>query len=1114
MKKIFLVLLLGISLLSSFYLISAKLCYQESANTSNQTGVDGNCGLNYSGNYSYSTSANWVGSVTNTYDGDFATSSSFGEPGAFLVVNYSKPSITFPNGTWQYKTLIGGVSPPNTINYTLSSSNSCFTYNNNWSAFRFRETTFDNGSNIFGFSIECYNGTWDTVLKNGFFDSVNNGFQIYEDAMWWGIDTAPTTALNSPADVFNSTTQSNTFQCTPTDAEVSTGLNVTLYGNWSGSWAINQSNISSFNNTATSFTVGSADGSYIWNCLTTDSGGLTAFATSNRTINVDTSGPGITPVGYTNGTVKKSTQQLTLNISIIDTIFGVGSNCFVNVNGTNQSISLSGNLADTQRWCNSSVINLTGTNQGNNTIKIYASNFLGDYGLNSQYSVDIDDNAPTIKLPVYTNGTIKKNTDTLTLNISATDSHIGSNVCFIDINGTNQTIAISSSWCNITNGNLTNLADGNRTIKVYVNDTLGNLGLNNSYVVDIDTTNPSASLYSPANNTNSSSSSNTYIANISDNLGILNVSVRLNGTINQTNTSGFNNTAYTFTITQQDSTHAWDYEVYDLAGNKNTTAMRWRLVDTTAPVITIIHPKPQNYNDNNSIALDFTSIDAGVGTISACIYNVVNQSSGNTIIANTSLTNCGNTTFGVTAGDIDYNLTLYSNDTLGNMALKYVVFGIRTTKPAVSLDYPTNNYFSNTTQNINFNFTATDTNGISTCQFDSNFTGTWAINQTFTSVTSGVQVNTKKNLTNNGYIWNARCNNSNGNFDQGLNNFTVTIDTIIPSLSLDVITPTTGSQTFTFNTTSADTNLNSCFYSIYDLSNVIDGLNSNVTFTCNNLTSATTTAYGTFNLVVYANDSAGNLNSKNSLFTLSATVPQSTGGGGAIVENQIPVIALIKSPNSIMTYLNLSRAILYVRINEVCSSRIGSCSLTQDQQTSLIANLSKQRVVLNQAELILWLDQYNNGNIENVYLDLKDVQDYKLVAAKVSISPTAFQVISPTTLDFLSFSSYREQEITLNKLVSNCTVLIGSDVGFSCDPKQTYALMKFQIPANADYTFKVFKAIFSFTSNNGEQTTKEITFRSIRFTFPLVGGIVGISGVGILGYSRRKQLQKVWKKMF
>lgn len=107
-------------------------------------------------------------------------------------------------------------------------------------------------------------------------------------------------------------------------------------------------------------------------------------------------------------------------------------------------------------------------------------------------SVTIDNTAPTIVLTSYTNGTTKKNTESLTLNISISDATIGlnSSSCLVDINGTNQSFAISSGTCNFTVGNLTGLDDGNRTIKVYVNDTVNNLALNNSFVVQVDTTVP------------------------------------------------------------------------------------------------------------------------------------------------------------------------------------------------------------------------------------------------------------------------------------------------------------------------------------------------------------------------------------------------------------------------------------------------------------------------------------------------------------------------------------------------------------------------------------------------------------------------------------------------
>ncbi|MEK6945650.1 MAG: hypothetical protein AABW63_02565 [Nanoarchaeota archaeon] len=217
-------------------------------------------------------------------------------------------------------------------------------------------------------------------------------------------------------------------------------------------------------------------------------------ATSNISIYVDRTAPLINlttaTAPYTNGTFKQNTNTLTLNISLTDGLSGLtGSACFININGTNQTISASNG------WCNTTNGNLTGLSDGNNTIRIYANDTVGSLALNNSFVVQIDTSAPTATLPAYTNGTSKKNTGTLTLNISLTDTGSGltGSACFVDINGTNQTIFADSGWCNTTNGNLTGLSDGNQTIKVYANDTIGNLALNNSFVVQIDTTVPLSS---------------------------------------------------------------------------------------------------------------------------------------------------------------------------------------------------------------------------------------------------------------------------------------------------------------------------------------------------------------------------------------------------------------------------------------------------------------------------------------------------------------------------------------------------------------------------------------------------------------------------------------------
>src|SRR3989344_3126719 len=109
----------------------------------------------------------------------------------------------------------------------------------------------------------------------------------------------------------------------------------------------------------------------------------------------------------------------------------------------------------------------------------------------------LDTDGPVIILPQYTNGTARKNTATLTLNISLADvtsaNAVGSH-CLIDVNGTgNQTVTASGGWCNSSSINLTGTSDGNSTLNIWVNNSANVFNLSNSFVVQVDTTAPSAS---------------------------------------------------------------------------------------------------------------------------------------------------------------------------------------------------------------------------------------------------------------------------------------------------------------------------------------------------------------------------------------------------------------------------------------------------------------------------------------------------------------------------------------------------------------------------------------------------------------------------------------------
>ena len=159
---------------------------------------------------------------------------------------------------------------------------------------------------------------------------------------------------------------------------------------------------------------------------------------------VDSTGPVVTLPAYTNATIKKSVQLLTVNISVVDA--GTGpSACVVNVaTGLigNQTIAYSGG------WCNGTYA-LVGASDGNQTINAYANDTVNNFALNNSYVVWIDSTAPTVTLPAYTNATKYKSTQDMIFNISVADAN--PSYCSINVDGnTNQTVAVTSGWCNGT----------------------------------------------------------------------------------------------------------------------------------------------------------------------------------------------------------------------------------------------------------------------------------------------------------------------------------------------------------------------------------------------------------------------------------------------------------------------------------------------------------------------------------------------------------------------------------------------------------------------------------------------------------------------------------------
>jgi len=522
--------------------------------------------------------------------------------------------------------------------------------------------------NLTNLSIGLYNIT---------FEYDGNTNYTSDSEVWWvnvteaAADAPPSVTLNEPVNYANLSNQTVNFNCSVEDDN---GIvNVTLYGNWSGTWEENETNSSGTNNADYIFTETISDGTYKWNCQACDNATPTtqcSFATENKTFTIDSTAPTITLPVYPNATQKKNTEDLILNISVDDGS-GVGvDSCIVNVEtgAGNQTITYSNG------WCNGTY-NLAGTSDSNQTINVYANDTAGNYGLNDSYVVWIDSTAPTITLPIYPNATKKKNTENLTLNISVDDgSGVGVDSCVVNVEtatASNQTITYSNEWCNGTYS-LEDANDGNQTINVYANDTLNNWGLNNSYVVWIDSTPPIITVVSPLNQNYTTI---TVDFNVSLNEDGDWCGFSLDSAANVTMTK-FNNTYFNYTnFSMTQGNHNVVYSCNDTLNNLNNTEQVTFFIDSIAPYFTDSTPQDQSISYKVALSHDINATDSGLGLDS---FNVndsrfkINSTSG--LLEN-------NTILGVN----EYYLNITINDTVNNLNSTVMLVNITKAQSEVNL---------------------------------------------------------------------------------------------------------------------------------------------------------------------------------------------------------------------------------------------------------------------------------------------------------------------------------------------------------------------------------------------------------------------------------------------
>ncbi len=573
-----------------------------------------------------------------------------------------------------------------------------------------------------------------------------------------------------------------------------------------------------------------ADGTYTFQVYANDTNGNKNYTTTAQ-FTYDTINPLLKIIRPQN--TSYNTTSLQINFTISDTNL---QSCWYTDNNEQTNISLS-NCQNTSY----------SASQGSTTIKLYANDSAGNTN-SSSVTFFVDSIIPLISLtsPTQANNSILAQ-NSIFINTTITEINFA-NITFSLYNSTslvNQTTFNSQ----ILSINFTSLPNSIYFYNVTLKDSLNNQNTTETRTITLDTIAPTLIINSPQNTTYTNSTILVNITSNGDNIWFY------NGTANETYTSPIYRTFSQGTNTIIAYTN-------DSVGNTNSTSITY-FIDSIIPDLSIIQPSEgATFGTNTSLQLNFSAVDTN---LQSCWYHIDSSN-------NITIPNCQNTTFNTSSGS--HTLYLYANDTLNNKGLKTVNFTISIGAPSISISSPSGGAYINTT-NIQFIYTATDVD-LQTCELWGNFTGTFAKNQTNTTIISGQSSSFSLSIPDSSYVWNIKCNDTLGN-NAISGNRTLNIDTVFPTITLSEPSGTkTSRNNIPLTFSASDANLQSCQYNLYRGSSLEI---TNTTISCSSTTKTfNVTVDASFTLNLYANDSAGNTNLVSSSFIVDTSTPPNDGG--------------------------------------------------------------------------------------------------------------------------------------------------------------------------------------------------------------------------------------------
>jgi len=240
---------------------------------------------------------------------------------------------------------------------------------------------FDEGENVS--LASCANTTFD-VAEGSYvlYVYVNDTQEEASDSASFDVQVgAPTIILNSPINVYLNYQENIQFDYIPTDVDLDS---CELWGNFTGSFVLNQTDTSPVSGSVNSFVLNLSDGDYLWNIKCNDSVGNSVF-NGNKSFYVDTINPDLS-LSEPSDVKTSRTVSAEWSFSDVNPV-----NCFYNVY---QGASL--DITNTSVNCSVNSVSFDVSADGSFVINFYINDSAGNTNsTNLSFSVDTSSSPPS-----------------------------------------------------------------------------------------------------------------------------------------------------------------------------------------------------------------------------------------------------------------------------------------------------------------------------------------------------------------------------------------------------------------------------------------------------------------------------------------------------------------------------------------------------------------------------------------------------------------------------------------------------------------------------------------------------------------------------------------------